>query len=102
MSTDTKHTPAPWWRDDDGFIAAGSGETYVTVADADCSDMDIDEREANKTLIIAAPEMIESLAECAMLLMGIHLGQVQADDMGIRCAADRSLDLIRKAKGRQP
>ena len=56
-----KHTPKPWWRDDDGFIAAGSGETHVIIADADCSDMDIDEREANKALMIAAPELLEML-----------------------------------------
>ena len=55
------HTPGPYWRDDDGFIAAGNGESYVTIADCDCSDIDIDEREANKRLFIAAPLMLESL-----------------------------------------
>ena len=56
------HTKGPWWRDDDGFIAAGSGDTYVTVADFDCgSDIDIAEREANKTLAIAAPDMLAAL-----------------------------------------
>jgi hypothetical protein len=58
------HTPAPWWRDDDGFIAAGNGDTYVTIADFDCSnDIDIDEREANKDLALAAPELLEALYE---------------------------------------
>lgn len=55
------HTPGPWWRDDDGFIAAGSGESYVTIADFDCSDLDFDEREANKALAIAAPAMLAAL-----------------------------------------
>lgn len=57
---ETNFTPEPWWRDDDGFIAAGSGDTYVTIADFDCSkDIDVDEREANKTLCIMAPEMFK-------------------------------------------
>lgn len=55
----TGHTPGPWWRDDDGFIAAGNGDTYVTIADADCSRMDIAEREANKNLIASAPELLD-------------------------------------------
>ena len=59
--TYTTHTQGPWWRDDDGFIAAGSGETYVTIADGDCSDLDIDEREANKRLIAAAPDLLAAL-----------------------------------------
>ena len=58
----TTHTPGPWWRDDDGFIAAGANETYVTVASPNCShDIDIDEREANARLIAAAPEMLSYL-----------------------------------------
>ena len=56
------HTPAPWWRDDDGFIASGSDKTYITVASPNCSeDIDIDEREANARLIAAAPEMLAAL-----------------------------------------
>lgn len=42
------HTQGAMWRDDDGFLAIGKGDDYKTVADFDCSDMDIDEREANK------------------------------------------------------
>lgn len=56
------HTPGPWWRDDDGFIASGHGDTYVTVADANCNiSIDIAEREANTTLIAAAPDMFDAL-----------------------------------------
>ena len=62
MTNKTRHTPGPWWRDDDGFIAAGADETYVTIADFDCSlDIDIDEREANKSLAIASPDMLAAL-----------------------------------------
>jgi hypothetical protein len=61
----SRHTPGPWWRDDDGFISAGSGDDYVTIADPQCSDMDIDEREANARLIAAAPTMIDLLRSAA-------------------------------------
>lgn len=27
------HSPEPWWVDDDGFIASGTGTEHVTVAD---------------------------------------------------------------------
>ena len=57
----SKHTPGPWWLDDDGFIASGDGDTYETIADPHCSDLDIDEREANASLIAAAPELLEAL-----------------------------------------
>lgn len=56
-----KHTPEPWYRDEDGFIASGSSDTYVTIADPNCSDMDIDEREANASLIAAAPDLLFAL-----------------------------------------
>ena len=41
-------TGKEFWRDDDGFIAAGKGDEYVTIATFNCSnDIDIAEREAN-------------------------------------------------------
>lgn len=71
MASVVKHTPAPWWRDDDGFVAAGHGDTYRTLADFDCStDIDIDEREANKALAIAAPELL-SAAKAALFVLNI-------------------------------
>jgi hypothetical protein len=62
-----QHTLGPWWRDDDGFIAAGNGESYVTVADPNCSD-DLDEREANANLIAAAPQIFDALELCEAAL----------------------------------
>ena len=56
------HTPGPWWIDDDGFVASGNGETYVTVADPHCNNQDIDEREANARLIAKAPDLKAALA----------------------------------------
>jgi len=53
----TEHTPGPWTRDEAGFIMA-DGET---IADSQCStNLDIDEREANGTLIAAAPDLLEA------------------------------------------
>jgi hypothetical protein len=50
-----KATQGELWIDDDGFIAAGRDDTYTTFADLDVSivyAVDIDEREANKKLLI--------------------------------------------------
>lgn len=49
-----QHTKGDLWRDDDGFLAIGSGDSYHTFADLDCNDLDIDEREANKERVIKA------------------------------------------------
>lgn len=59
-------TPGPWWLDDDGFIAAGSQETYCTVAEPRCMEPRGNESEidANASLIAAAPSL---LAECRRL-----------------------------------
>jgi hypothetical protein len=54
--TESKHTPGPWWADDDGCIAAGNGteDTYQTVAD-------VFYNAANAALIAAAPDMLSRL-----------------------------------------
>lgn len=70
----SKHTQGDWWRDDEGFIAAGHGDTYVTIADPHCSDLDIDEREANTALITAAPDLLEA---CQHLVK--HLSELPND-----------------------
>ncbi len=85
------HTQGPWWRDDEGFIAAGSGETYVTIADGDCSDLDIDEREANKRLIAAAPDMLAALERI------VEVEGNGGSAIGMRHIA---LDAIKAAKGK--
>jgi len=58
-----KHTPGPWWIDDDMFIASGHGEDYKTVASPNCMDSTdhSEEIEANARLIAAAPELLENL-----------------------------------------
>ena len=73
----SKHTPGPWWRDDSGFVAAGSGESYVTIADFDCSDLDICEREANKALALEAPAMVAALRQ-VVNLAELHIAERSA------------------------
>ena len=92
------HTPGPWWRDDDGFIASGSDKTYITVASPNCSeDIDIDEREANARLIAAAPELLAALEDAEFLLRkaGLIAGPMQ--DSFKRSATDARA-AIAKAK----
>lgn len=45
---------SPLWRDDDGFIAQGSGDNYITFADTNVNDDDIDDRERRTDLLISA------------------------------------------------
>ena len=82
----TKHTPGPWWFDD-GFIASGNGETYVTVADPHCNEQDIDEREANARLIAAAPtqhaEMLRYLPVLERVEADSELWARLTDGLGI-------------------
>ena len=57
MSTKThRHSPTPYWIDDDGCIASGSGETYITVADVYCRPAveAAEEMEANAEFIVRA------------------------------------------------
>jgi hypothetical protein len=71
--TDSVHTPLPWWIDDDGFIAAGSGDDYQTVADPHCRPtVDYgDENGANADFIINACnnyyQLLETLKKIADL-----------------------------------
>jgi hypothetical protein len=96
--TQATHTQGPWWRDDEGFIAAGSGETYVTIADGDCSDLDIDEREANKRLIAAAPDLLAVLE-----WWQAQMRDDNCDDMGklLEDMSAKAHAAITKAKGAQ-
>jgi hypothetical protein len=65
MSTQDQPTPGPWWLDDEGYIAAGSGESYVTIAEPIGVDMPATQSEANARLIAAAPELLLA-AKCAL------------------------------------
>ena len=60
------HTPGPVWIDDDGCIAAGTGDEYVTIADPHCGDLNLPENGrtmvANKRLLAAAYNAFDSAA----------------------------------------
>jgi hypothetical protein len=103
-----KHTATPWYRDEDGFIAAGSSDTYVTVADANCSDIDIDEREANTDFIIKACnnhyELLEALKQLEDVISGI---EAEADNLGVDLSEARywwvkAQAIINKAESATP
>jgi hypothetical protein len=111
MKTDNeltmKHTKGPWMHDDDGFIYAGSGEDYVTIADPNCTkDLDLDEMEANARLIAAAPEMIKFIHEFAQFLNAhqyeekkILKGYTLAANLGEKATefSTRAVNIITKA-----
>lgn len=88
------HTPGPWWCDDDGFIAAGSGDSYVTVADFGYSDVDIGECEANKNLAIAAPDLLAALESLMPLCEREDVAETWSEEFS---AADTAI-----AKARSP
>ena len=90
----TQHTPGPWWVDDDGFIAAGFGDDYKTIAEPRCMESRGNEAEidANAELIAAAPDILAALQAVADYWEG---GDVPADiDTAMRAA-------LKKAKGAQ-
>lgn len=65
----SKHTPGPWWPDDDGCIAAGSGTTdnYKTICQLINDEMTPFEAQGNAVLIEMAPEMYKALQEIQAL-----------------------------------
>ena len=59
-------TPGEWWEDDDGFVAAGHGDSYRTVADARCDVAPFSD--ANTEFIALAHNMMPQLLEAVGLL----------------------------------
>ena len=62
-------TPGEWWEDDDGFVAAGHGDSYRTVADARCDVAPFSD--ANTEFIALAHNMMPNLLEAVEHLEGI-------------------------------
>ena len=95
MSTSkTKHTPGPWWYDEDlSALVAVVGHKVKAIADFGR----IDDAEINTRLIAAAPELLEALAETLRCLEW-HNQQhgVAMDD--VACKKGRAA--IRKATGK--
>ena len=91
----TKHTPGPWivtegdeWTSDVHTEDESNGKRTV----ASCN-THRDEVDANKRLIAAAPELLEALQQCE-LIMG-HGG-------GMQDTVDRARAAIAKATGETP
>ena len=59
-------TPGEWWEDDDGFVAAGQGDSYRTVADARCDVAPFSD--ANTEFIALAHNLMPTLLEAIDLL----------------------------------
>lgn len=95
-----RQTPGPWWLDEDGCIAAGSGDSYKTVAQV----LDTDnqsETQANRCLLATAPELLEMLGE--LILIVEYLAPEQFDDKAHEqefCGRiRRARELAEKAQG---
>lgn len=82
-----------WWVDDDGLVAAGSDDCYVTVAE-------VFEKDA-LPLIVAAPDVLASLEE--ILGLAEYLAPEKYDDAAHKEAFEavlsRARAAISKAKG---
>ena len=70
-------TPEEWW-EDDGFVAAGHGDTYRTVADARCDVAPFSD--ANTEFIILAHNLMPTLIEVVELLRAVHYEHNEYDD----------------------
>ncbi len=99
---DTKHTPGPW-----RVYRAPNGGPIIGIGGADGWGVtdphfrlwnDGGEREANASLIAAAPDMLEALKENEKGL-AILAGQFP-DHLGIRQDLERTRAAIAKAEGR--
>ena len=84
-------TPGEWWEDDDGFVAAGHGDSYRTVADARCDVAPFSD--ANTEFIALAHNMMPQLLEAVELIEDVALGNSEYDDL-----SDRAAELLEKLK----
>ena len=62
-------TPGEWWEDDDGFVAAGHGDSYRTVADARCDVAPFSD--ANTEFIALAHNLMPQLLEAVEVLKAV-------------------------------
>ncbi len=109
MSTETKHTPGPWYfhaneyHDGNKTFWVGNGEYVVfDCSTYSCKEMFFPPNLANARLICAAPEMLEAL-EDAYAILGELVKYPDCPEWGaIRTAYKRFNAAIAKAKGEQP
>ena len=84
-------TPGEWWEDDDGFVAAGHGDSYRTVADARCDVAPFSD--ANTEFIALAHNLMPTLLEAVGLLEDVAMGNAEYDDLSKMAA-----ELLEKLK----
>jgi hypothetical protein len=115
-----QHTPVPYWVDDDGFIAAGHGDDYQTVADPHCRPtVDYgEENDANAVFIVRACnhhlELLTALERAFDILEGIADKLLYEEGQPVTAIESREIEdiyndaicelapfetLIRKARG---
>lgn len=100
----SKHTPGPWWHDDDGFVRADVGTSgdfvySAPVADPHATkDIDPDEREANAHLIAAAPDLLAACEAVLPIIESLDSAKEEGDDDEPLAAQLRAA--IAKAKGK--
>jgi hypothetical protein len=109
MSTETKHTPGPWYfhaneyHDGNKTFWVGNGEYVVfDCSTYSCKEMFFPPNLANARLICAAPEMLEALEALLDFVNSIDTIRVM-DQKGFlpTCIVNSKL-AIAKAKGEQP
>lgn len=105
MTTNTKHTPGPWYAKDGhvfssaGFdavqaLATSDHNSHPMVADCNKSNMTIAEADANAALIAAAPELLAALKEM------VKVCEEEEMAMGDGNAYPNAVAVIEKAEGR--
>ena len=89
-------TPEEWW-EDDGFVAAGHGDTYRTVADARCDVAPFSE--ANIEFIALAHNLMPTLLEAATeLARFIDYLDTASGDGAYEHEIQRALAILEKLK----
>jgi hypothetical protein len=90
-----KHTPAPWFLSEDGFIYETTD--WRIIADPHCTNLlGPDEREANARLIAKAPEMYNLLKAAAYEMRDISLERLGYVNSTLAEVIYKLLDEIRK------
>jgi hypothetical protein len=93
-----KHAPGPWTDDDDGWIGGPNGVEVCCYAGCGSHEAEWS-NPADKTLAIAAPELLEALIllEAEM----VASGNASSVDYGWKPAIEKTRAAIAKATGEQ-
>lgn len=91
-------TQGEWWEDDDGFVAAGHGDSYRTVADARCDVAPFSD--ANTEFIALAHNNMAALLEAVERLEAMQrvIGELAPMDPFLRDVFDTNKAVLEKLK----